>query len=249
MSTPRNNFSSNASFTPSALATPNSIDQTPNSNAEQDKSLMPVTVKQLQKYHNGTLYGKNVTKLCLVGKVSDLTLNETNVGFMFEDGTAVCKCTWWTSQEDCEFQNESYVRIFGKWESSKSAITVFGCQMLSTMNEVVLHNLDVMYCHHQHTKVGSNMGLNTNMNFEANTNENKNNEDNEGDSAYAGILYAKNIINVIKTHSDDSGAHIDTILESVQVNDTAQLKASIQQLVDDGHLYTTVDDEHFSLAE
>jgi len=248
MSTPRNAFSSNASFTPSALATPNSMDQTPNSNQEQDKSLMPVTVKQLQKYHQGTLYGKNVTKVCLVGKVSDLTKNETNVSFVFEDGTGVCKCTWWASAEDCEFENESYVRIFGKWENSKSCITVFGCQILSTMNELVLHSLDVMYSHHQHTKGGASMGLENKMNFEASNETTNNNQDGEDGSAYSGILYAKNIINVIKTHGDESGAHIDKIISQAGVSDSAQLKQSVQQLVDDGIIYSTVDDEHFNVC-
>jgi len=247
MSTPRNNYSNNASFTPSSLATPNSLNETPSSSQDNDKSLMPVTIKQCAKFYQGkTLYGKTVTKLCMIGKVSDLTVNETNIKFVMEDGTGICQCTWWsTTSDDVGFQNGSYVRIFGKWQNSDNSMTVFGCLPLSSMNEVVLHNLDVMYCHYQNTKGQSSMV--SKMNFD--NEQQVSNNQNDGENNYSGIMYAKNIINVIQNSgNEETGAHIDAIISNSGVKDTEQLKASIQQLVDDGIIYSTVDDEHFGYS-
>lgn len=249
-----------ASFAPSpggkrpSLATPNQLNMasTPlsaRSNGETDNSLVPCTIKQLMKYESeGVLHGKNVKQVCLVGKIGAVESSETNTRFEFEDSTSkAITCTWW--ETTAKVEKDTYVRLVGKWIGDKSELNVYGLRALSSMNEVTLHLLDVMYSHHQRQNFAAMQveEVKSKVEFENNQNDKKMDTGNdENDDTINSINYGKQIVDALKKADDATGYTIEEIIKvSGLKNVDLELKQSIGLLMDSGAVYCTIDDDHF----
>eukprot|EP00494_Astrolonche_serrata_P032978 UN33247 len=120
------------------------------------------------------LHGKAIKQVMLVGRIMNVNQEgEDKIEFEFEDSTvASVKCVWWAGDE---VREQAYVRMMGKWNGEKQQFMVYGCTQLNSMNEVVLHNLDVMYAHHMRSQMALQVDdLKSNMEFDSNNNGNDN---------------------------------------------------------------------------
>lgn len=241
------------------IATPGFLSQTPSMGSQQqpqaDRSLIPCTIKQLQKYEDdGKLHGRQMQTVCLIAEIRSCDHKETSVELMIDDSTGVVSCTWWANNSATEQLSQgNYFRFYGRW--TKDSFLIHAAMPLKSRNAITLHLLDVMYSHHIRSQQ-QNMSNNTVNSSLSGLSENMKFDDTKTDvmdgvpEEIANLDYGTQISKIIRACTSEQGVSIDDIIKGTGLTgvDTG-IKKSVNQLLEEGFIYSTTDDEHFSWAQ
>jgi len=241
------------SFTPNRPNAPFTPSQQNSGNRENAYFLTPATIQLLQKLASTsgeqlTLSGQPVGNIELVGSVRTVTeQTNTRYDFLLDDSTGCIKCNYWSPEQQviAEITDNSYVRVYGKFDKNTGEIQVFGMKMVGDFNEIAHHYLNAMYNYKSRTqgKPMQQQPQGENINF------GDQNEATGEDEVWANIAYAKDIMRVLKSCSSDTGMEVTEIISATSLNGVdAELKKALMQLCEDGCIYTTIDEDHFSAA-
>jgi len=213
---------------------------------------MPATIQMLEKLaSNGSplmISGQEIGNVEIVGSVRKIEQREpTKIVFFLDDSTGCINCQYWTPLEQIasELTENSYVRVFGKYD--KGEMAVYGVKMVADFNEIAHHYLAAMYNYKTRSEAKANpVQQQQGERISFNDGQNGNSAD---DEAWANIPYGKNIMGVLKGCNADVGMEITDIINATGLTGVdAELKGALAQLSEDGCIYTTVDEEHFAAA-
>lgn len=166
------------------------------------------------------------------------------------------------------------VRIIGRIKIYRGKVTLHCFRLLSIENEkeIELHELESKYAHLMNVKNmveqpfwfdNSKNNMNNNNNNKENNNSfnNKNNTNNNNltnngnttnDSEHHSVInnlndLQKKIYFMVKSNNgNDEGTYIDTLVEKFGTkNDINSIRDALDELTNEGILYTTFDEEHF----
>ena len=128
-----------------------------------DKSILPVTVKQLQMAQEGTgdtveVDGMTAGYHKLVGTIESVEEHTTVITYMINDTTGTIKCMFYVERDDgaaggmqkyANCRQDSFVRVVGLCRSPGADLNVliYSMQPVTDFNEVTHHMLDTIYCH------------------------------------------------------------------------------------------------------
>jgi replication factor A2 len=145
----------------------------------KDESLKPVTIKQLLEAkdlgngENFEIDGHPFTQITFVGQVRNISIQETRIRFLVDDGSGEIDVSKFTNEamtEDAESlpKQDSYVRVFGRLRNvgQKKNVSAQFVRPLTDMNELSAHYLEATLVHLQCTKgpIESVVGGNSNTN-------------------------------------------------------------------------------------
>ncbi|KAL2023401.1 hypothetical protein VTK56DRAFT_2758 [Thermocarpiscus australiensis] len=132
-----------------------------------DDSLRPVTIKQLvdckEEYPGADLRidGQAVTQVTLIGQVRSVNPQTTNITYRLDDGTGVVDVKKWVDAErpddaDPKFAPDTYVRVWGRLQSfnGRKHVGAHYIRAIEDFNEVNYHMLEATYVHLCLTKGG-----------------------------------------------------------------------------------------------
>uniref|UniRef100_M4BG16 Replication protein A C-terminal domain-containing protein n=1 Tax=Hyaloperonospora arabidopsidis (strain Emoy2) TaxID=559515 RepID=M4BG16_HYAAE len=162
----------------------------------------------------------------------------------------------------------SYVQVVGKLRTfqGKTSLSCFNVAPLDDMNELTHHLLEVIYVHCYNTKGGAAVHsepgkLDVSMtSFQTPT---KGAEDEWGKQTSHGAAIGgyggdnsmaesdfspdqKAILDVLSTCTSDHGLKIDLIFNNLRGQMTEpQLQSALNYLISEGHVYSTIDENHF----
>lgn len=214
----------------------------------------------------------NTVSVC--GIVRKIEIANTNVTYVVDDFSAppIEIKQWIDPNEDdvnnLEVGENDYVRVFGSVRSFKGVrnIVSFKIEKLTDMNEMTLHLIEVMHAHLAIQKrhlgggggqaggsfgsssagVGSGGGggysytASTTSNFTPMDTGNMSSIHDQGLSGVQKQVYE--VITSFKSEMGISSSEIRGILTAVSQN---EVKKAIDFLADEGHIYSTIDDDHF----
>lgn len=230
---------------------------------QQSQSVRRLTIKQLHDGVEGSaadgvmVDGKEVSNVALVGKIVDVKEDNVTFNMHLDDGTGKIMVKMFINNdgnEDIERQQRaellegSYARVFGHIGNynNERQINAFSIRPVKDHNEVTYHLSQVIFQHLHLTKGSLGEGQNLGGNMDA------------VKSHMAPVVPAVvggmapvdsevlNIFNTPEAMNLDAGLTVaDVVSRSSNRFDHQTVMGAINRLVDEGHLYSTIDDAHW----
>eukprot|EP00199_Chlamydomonas_sp_CCMP681_P007118 CAMPEP_0119104068 /NCGR_PEP_ID=MMETSP1180-20130426/2380_1 /TAXON_ID=3052 ORGANISM="Chlamydomonas cf sp, Strain CCMP681" /NCGR_SAMPLE_ID=MMETSP1180 /ASSEMBLY_ACC=CAM_ASM_000741 /LENGTH=298 /DNA_ID=CAMNT_0007088737 /DNA_START=90 /DNA_END=986 /DNA_ORIENTATION=- len=247
-----------------------------------DETIRHVTIRQLYKDasiaddDNFMVDGHAVTNVLVVGKIMEVHETAVIIRYKVHDGTSSMDMQMYTQDDDplaaqrkLELVRDRYVRVFGtmrRQPNGQLGMNVYSMKVVEDFNEVVYHNLQVIFQHLHLTRGGPPATLPHNAATQG------------GYGAtpmampYGGAPAAAHAAGNTGGRTGDIHLDIMSIFnDPVQRRNTAgltcadveqqlrmqgmpytvdQIKQSVEgHLANEGHVYTTTDDNHFRTAQ
>ncbi|KAH6607525.1 replication factor a2 [Trichoderma cornu-damae] len=233
--------------------------------SHEDESLRPLTIKQIydaEEPYSGADFkvdGAPITQITLVGQVRSINPQQTNLTIKVDDGTGQIEVKKWIDpdkQGDAEpsFEINSHIRIWGRLKSfsNKRHVGAHVIRPVTDFNEVNYHLLEATYVHlfYTHRTTGEH-GAGDNADEDSMFVDG-------GDGGGGGQLpnkvslcseNAKKMYNYLNdTPGGNDGMHLNSITMALDLAVRDVLTAA-DELLAHGLIYTTVDDETWSILE
>ncbi|PHH86688.1 hypothetical protein CDD83_9886 [Cordyceps sp. RAO-2017] len=237
--------------------------------AYQDESLRPVTIKQIleaEEAFSGADFkidGAAVTQITFVGQVRSINPQSTNVTFKLDDGTGQIEVKKWIDadkQDDADpgFELDSHVRVWGRLKSfsNKRHVGAHVIRPVADYNEVNYHLLEATYVHLFFTR-GPLGGAGPNTNNNGGDGMFVDGAAPAADAATAQMpsklsgcgAPARKMYNFMNdTPGGNEGIHLNVITSSTGMT-VRDVLTGADELLGQGLIYTTVDDETWAILE
>ncbi|KAK3390380.1 hypothetical protein B0H63DRAFT_112902 [Podospora didyma] len=235
-----------------------------------DDSLRPITIKQLvdckEEYPGAELKidGAPVTQVTVVGQVRSVNPQTTNTTYRLDDGTALIDVKKWVDTDKPEatpnFEPDTYVRVMGRIQTygGKKHIGAHFIRAIEDFNEVNYHLLEATYVHLCLTKgmpggpnsaaAGGNAGGGGGDGMFV---DGGGGGDNSGLPSKLGAC-SRNAQTVFKflnnTPGGNEGLHLNMIASGTGLS-VRDVMAAGDDLLNNGMVYTTIDDETWAILD
>jgi len=228
------------------------------------QALRPVTIKQLagatQAHADAdwTIDNCAIGQITLVGQVMSSTQQATNTLYWIDDSTGRIEARKWvdSSTQDGDdkivIENDTFVRVTGslKMFGPKRYINATHIRPVQDYHETHFHLLEAMAVVVFHekgmpTEAEQNHGLNSSQAGAYTSQTNASSRD-----QYASLPpIQREIVRFMQSqpHNPD-GIHVGAIARAIVNSDANEINNAIDQLMDDGLVFSTMDDSHFNLS-
>ncbi|KAA1121626.1 replication factor A protein 2 [Puccinia graminis f. sp. tritici] len=231
---------------------------TPGGTRRVEQALRPVTIKQVLDAEASntdsaiSIQDIDVTNVSFCGVVRDIVRNATNVLLQVEDGTGGIEVRKWIDSSDGEsegfeaetgIQIRDWVRVIGspKLFNNKKNVAGLRIEKITDFNEINYRLLDAVRVTLAYERGATGAG--DKMNIDQSTNH----------TTHGKIVQAKNPNRTPKQNKimeyfasiqpPDEGINIHEIARQCNL-DVKEVIDETAQLIHEGELFTTVDDEH-----
>ena len=232
-----------------------------------------VTLKQIAGSEKGNddsfiIDGKEVSRVLVCGRVMDVNVKSTSISYTLNDTTDALEVTQWTDSEDTSanagaLQSSAlmgkYVSIAGQLRSfnNKKTMTAFSVRAVEDHNEITHHHLEAILTHLQNTRGPVNkeiqsaaavpMGsFNSPMSINPASAGAKITMSDGNDDGFSNVQRA--VLNAFGNDGgSDAGLSITSVMQTLSSTGIQErsVREAIDFLMNEGHLYSTIDDEHF----
>eukprot|EP00467_Chlorarachnion_reptans_P005846 CAMPEP_0114524776 /NCGR_PEP_ID=MMETSP0109-20121206/22048_1 /TAXON_ID=29199 /ORGANISM="Chlorarachnion reptans, Strain CCCM449" /LENGTH=260 /DNA_ID=CAMNT_0001706267 /DNA_START=37 /DNA_END=819 /DNA_ORIENTATION=+ len=235
----------------------------PSVNAKRNQSLTPLSIKQLIEAKQPdsmsfSIDDKPVSQVKIVGMILSVDVSAATTNYTVDDGTGQITVRIYTNEDAPQDLNSGcredvYVKVVGNLRdiSGQKIVVAFQVHPVTNFNEITMHHLDVVHTHLKNTKgpldakgnlaqkaVPQNpMLANSSAHYDGgNSGENDDMEPHQ--SAVLKIFQQE-------SRNSESGASITLIVSKLPQYTPAQIRDAIEFLSGEGHLYSTIDEEHY----
>ncbi|CAM6094748.1 unnamed protein product [Calypogeia fissa] len=221
--------------------------------------------------------GQEVNNITLVGMIHSKEEKATDVSFQLDDFTGRIEVKKWIDGQDSEelsdlrnLRNESYVRVHGHLRSfqGKRNVVAFSVRAIEDFNEITFHFLECIFVHLTQTKktqgvsnIPTNAGVyGAPVNATGTLNQGANNTSSYnqysappaapmgGNSADAFRKRVQAFFEEPSSTKLEYGLHRNDVMQRMVGFTREQVNDAIDFLVNEGHVYSTIDDDHFKSA-
>ncbi|KAL1917759.1 uncharacterized protein VTP21DRAFT_3593 [Calcarisporiella thermophila] len=224
------------------------------------QTLRPVTVHQIlnafQPHADADFKIDNVEvmQVKIVGVIRNMMKQSTNISYTVEDGTGSIDVRKWidneeTEEVDTELRTGVYVRVIGNLNrfGNKQHLGVYHMEPIRDFNEVTFHMLECIATHLYFTKGTPNTtsALNNSIyNPQSAFISGNAAGDMGGMSGYTPVQ--SRIMQIVREEPDtNEGTNVNVIKQKLQGQfSREEVQNAIDWLINEGHLYSTVDDDH-----
>lgn len=232
----------------------------------QDESLRPLTVKQIldaEEAFQGADFkidGSPVTQITAVGQVRSFNPQPTNITVRIDDGTGTLEVKKFIDvdkQHEAEnpgYEVDSHVRIWGRLKSfsGKRYVSAHLIRPITDHNEVNYHMLEATYVHLFMTKPeAQNAGDGDSMFVDGGAGYNAGGQNNAAtNSKLSGVSAPARKMHSFMNEAPggNEGIHLNVITNATKMSVRDVLGAA-DELLGQGLIYTTVDDETWAILE
>ncbi|CAH8673858.1 unnamed protein product [Schistosoma rodhaini] len=201
--------------------------------------------------------GIEFSQISVVGIIRSVNESSTRVEYEIDDYTGPClPVKLFTEDQDNTssgpqsrpFRELSYVRVHGHVRNFQGVkhVIAFRVIHLSDMNELTTHIMEVIYTRMLYTKIkqDENNGTNVKSNF------NEGVSHNVPGSISNGLTVLQNqILAIVRTFVGERGIPVSQLTEKLRGIPERQIREDLDFLSAEGHVYSTVDDDHFRATE
>jgi replication factor A2 len=210
-----------------------------------------------------------LAQVLVVGCIVNVEAQSTNMKYDIEDGTGKFQVTMWTNADDSEYEKEraqqwtmgTYVQVIGSLRSFNQSrnLVAFDITTINDHNMISHHMLEAIYTHLRNTRKGEGgmPAANSGGGMQTNTASSPSG----GNQGGGGM---QNQGQAIKMEGEGEGSLTDRVSELFKAacNSEAglsivdchgklegvtldQVKQIVEHLSNEGHLYSTIDEDHF----
>lgn len=236
-----------------------------------EQTVIPVTIRMVLRAQpdpsgggDGSVVledGRKLASVKIVGAARSVNDHSTNVVYELEDGTGLIEVKQWLDDNDCTALQEMraqtlkehiYLKVVGQVKDydGKKIIVANSVRPLTTGNEISHHFLEVVHSGEYHKKMDSIVGpaattsINDGIGFGGQAVAQQSNNSSGDDLKDAVLNLFKNA-----DSSSETGVHVqDCINELSGKYSEADIRSMVENLSEEGHVYSTISDDHFKFA-
>uniref|UniRef100_A0A6M2DRX8 Putative single-stranded dna-binding replication protein a rpa medium 30 kd subunit n=1 Tax=Xenopsylla cheopis TaxID=163159 RepID=A0A6M2DRX8_XENCH len=223
---------------------------------EKEQTQVPMVVQQLKEYKGDisqgvTMWGYKVNIVKLVGYVVNIENSSTKITYSIQDHTGSIDCYLWleedTTKELSNIMINTYVEVFGNVRKVQDnvLIMVFKIRPLTTFNQVTTHLLEVVHTRYKYEemrKEDDNSSMGTHTSGPTNTFE-ANNMSAFGSGSLNKQQQA--LYDAIRSFPYPEGISTKQLLEKFPNVSPSEMSKITDFLCNEGHIYTSIDSDHF----
>jgi len=233
------------------------------SKGKRKQNVVPVEIKEiLSAPEEGfTVEGQEVGIVTIVGKVTDCEKATTKTTYRIQDESGEVEVIQWVEDGQTldEFAEGSNVKVFGsiRTNQGKRNMMAFKVGVISSQAEYDAHLLEVVYTKLKlrqldqriNGQIGMSDGMSQSMMGGGLSVQGG------GGGAHAGGLSFGNktydlVYSVIKLSSDEAGCDRDTVFSQAKnTMSKAEMDNALDFLSSEGHIYSTIDEDHFKTTD
>ncbi|KAL6053286.1 hypothetical protein STEG23_009381 [Scotinomys teguina] len=223
--------------------------------------LVPCTISQLlsatltdEVFKIGNV---EISQVTIVGIIRHAEKAPTNIVYKIDDMTAApMDVRQWVDTDDASGENtvvppETYVKVAGHLRSfqNKKSLVAFKIIPLEDMNEFTAHILEVINSHLMLSKVSSQLSAGKPSISNPGMGEPGNFNGNNFMPANGLTVTQNQVLNLIKACPRPEGLNFQDLRNQLQHMPVASIKQAVDFLCNEGHIYSTVDDDHFKSTD
>lgn len=240
------------------------------SRGKRAQNLIPCTIAQIlksQAVDDGFRCGEvDLHQVAIVGVIMSMDIQATHIRYELEDmtGPSMEIRQWIDNDENADqqpevFQPGTYVKIIGSVRAfgGKTTVSPFKIAPLTDLNEITVHILEVIHAHMFLTKKKKQMGAPAtpglgNMSMQTPNKMQGAQGGDYGNVANHGLSSVqRDVHQLIVSCPDEQGISLNQLkaaLTSKKVS-MEHIRAAVEFLSNEGHIYSTIDDDHFKSTE
>lgn len=226
----------------------------------------------IQNSADDTFYvdGIDVNNVTLVGMVCNKEERSTDVSFLIDDGTGRIEVKRWIDGQDthesiemASLQNGVYVRVHGHLRSfqGKRNIVAFSVRPVTDFNEITYHFLECIFVHLHNSKANGGAVKGPSAGVQAPSNSVYGGSTGASGGSYNQYMPSniaavggsmdecqKRVHAIFEEPSSlnaEAGLHVDEVARRMSGFNKKQVKDAIEFLVNEGLIYSTIDDDHY----
>lgn len=230
--------------------------------------IIPCTVSQLMSASQADEAFKvgdvEVAQVTIVGIIRSTDKSMTNIQYKVDDMTgAPMDVKQWVDTEDPSVDNTvlppgTYVKVSGNLRSFQNhrSVVAFSVRTLEDMNEITSHMLEVVQAHMALSKPQNMSGAGGGMSSNATPMSRPGKESPGGSYAGAndmvnnGLSANQNqVLSLIRGCPDPQGISIQDLKQRLSVMSLAVIKQAVEFLSNEGHIFSTIDEDHFKSTD
>ncbi|KAL9242260.1 hypothetical protein vseg_016279 [Gypsophila vaccaria] len=230
------------------------------------QALVPLTVKQINEAlltsedkSNFVVDGVDVNNVTIVGMVFNKVERVTDIGFALDDGTGRIDVHRWVNEaydtrETENIMDGMYVRVHAnlKGFQGKRQLVAFATRPITDFNEITFHFLECIYVHFYNTKLqASSAPGEAQMMSSVNGTPSRAHQGALQNQFAGHVADLRGLDQMIMDHlqlpgslAREKGVHISELVQKLNAPHD-RIMASMKALVDEGLVYSTIDEEHF----
>jgi len=228
----------------------------------RSQTLLPITAAMINKAeYNATedvfsFEGTDIHQITFVGIIRDIVETATNISYKVDDMTGeFILVKKWIDADDpieqsrrSECRENTYVRVVGNMKSFNNgqvrSVLAFNMAPVKDFNEISFHLLDVIYANLDLKKNHENAANGSMM--QSQPRYDMGNDFNGGGFNDAGLTGDNKVVfNYISSCTTEQGISIDELKQKNRNMNDQKLRSCIEWLSNEGHIYSTVDDDHY----
>jgi len=236
---------------------------------QRSQSLLPVTGAIMHKAEYNTTddvfryEGVDLHQVTFVGIIKEIQEAATNISYRIDDGTSeFVSVKKWIDTDDhsndqarSQCREDTYVRVLGHMKSFNEgqvrSVIAFLITPIRDFNEITFHMLEVIYSSMMIKRIngGGMKQIGGNMmqtpNRKANTGAGMEQYNNSGGMETGLTGTNKMVYNHILACQNETGISIQELQNKVRQFNGNQIRTALEWLSNEGHIYSTIDDDHF----
>jgi len=245
---------------------------------KRSQNVVPLAIRQIldNSEENLTVCGHEVHMVSILGIVNKVDQVTTKVSYTIQDSTGEIQAVKWLEGDGTDTANtimeNTYVTVVGtaRTQQGKKHVMVFKIQPLYDINQLTTHILEVIKTPYvleeinklQNGPVGgdaNNQSMNTSVAGGAGGGAEPMDQSmggGGGGGASAGGVEAslneeqKMVYRIIKCTKTDEGADKLDLMQNLRGKmSTKAVEAAVEFLSGEGHIYSTVDDDHYKTTD
>nr|CAI5851401.1 unnamed protein product [Callosobruchus analis] len=248
--------------------TTNETDTPKKSGPKKSQSVMPLVIRQIENCYDEefSLFGIKASILVLVGILRDYEVQSTKATYRIQDHTGTIKAVWWLENDADTTPNlpavkeGSYVQVFGSLRkkeegTDENIIMVLRMFPVDDANIVYNHLLQVVHARleAEHMSKNKEVMIKTNNPGAALANSMTfydDNMDGTGGANNMGMTPIQHkVFILLQKDSSQNGLHRDAIMKHFPPNQRAQVNDALQFLNNEGHVYSTINNDTFKATD
>mmetsp|Transcript_9039 Transcript_9039/g.15098 ORF Transcript_9039/g.15098 Transcript_9039/m.15098 type:complete len:281 (+) Transcript_9039:176-1018(+) len=238
-----------------------------------EQTLIPITAKMIisatstsSQEGTGVLAlpdGRSLHHVKLVGAVRTVENMSTNVSYEIEDGTGLIEVKQWMDDNDCSAVQEmkeqaakenQYLRVIGQIKDydGKKSLVAHSIRKITDGNELTHHFLEVVYSAEKYARAERIGGMAAPVSMATNNHASTPlAAASSGGGGGGGDGLKDQVLNYIKVEGEalEVGAPVGKLVQMLSGSyGESQVRAAIEDLASEGHIYSTINEDNYKFA-
>ncbi|KAF9053750.1 nucleic acid-binding protein [Hymenopellis radicata] len=202
-----------------------------------------------------------VGQVTVVAQVVEIRRQATNTSYIIQDGAGPFEARHWNesnNEEDQErwggIEEKTYIRVIGQLKSfnSKRYINAHNIRPITDFMEVYFHQLETitisMFMEHAPPPTGQEQVKVGGSSADAYKSPSASVNANSGKWAKLPPMQRQIIEQMLAQPATSEGINVGTIARAIG-GDAKTISVALDALMDDGHIFSTIDDSHFKVSD